>query len=143
MGIKSALLKKQIDTSNVYTPNFLPFNPEVFLSIQNIIFKFKDINGYNSLKKISLCIEGNYYSFSYREMQCLIPTIKGKTSKEIARLLNLSPRSVEKYIDNVKNKMKCKGRGEMIEKIFRCYEFHFFLFSEAFSKDKISFREKI
>lgn len=56
------------------------------------------------------------YKFSTRELECLFFVLRGKTNKGIAGLLNLSPRTVESYIDQIKFKMGCLTREELIEK---------------------------
>lgn len=48
--------------------------------------------------------EINYQAFSKREQECLMCIQKGKSAKEIARILDLSPRTVEFYIQNMKKK---------------------------------------
>ncbi len=52
-----------------------------------------------------------------REYDCITQLLKGKTIKGIAKLYDLSPRTVEFYIKNVKVKMNCSIRDELIEKI--------------------------
>lgn len=107
--------------------------------ISPLISEKKTISGIGSffestpLNRVTLNINGFDCSLSRREMECLIPTIKGKTSKEIARMLSLSPRSVEKYIDNIKMKLHCDSRGQMMEKIFQCSDIRSLLFNEHFS----------
>lgn len=85
------------------------------------------------LNHITLNINGFDCVLSRREIECLIPTIRGKTSKEIARTLALSPRSVEKYIDNIKVKFHCDSRGQMMEKIFQSHDIRHLLFDELLS----------
>jgi len=63
-----------------------------------------------------------------REITCLIKTIKGRTAKEIGKDFNISPRSIEKHLDNIKIKMKCNSRREMIEKVFNNDEMKYLLF---------------
>lgn len=53
---------------------------------------------------------------SIRQSQCLFYLLKGYTNKEIARLLSLSPRTIEHYVDTIKDKMKCRNKGELIAK---------------------------
>lgn len=52
-----------------------------------------------------------------REYDCVTQLQKGKTIKGIARLYDLSPRTVEFYIKNVKVKMSCTARDELLEKL--------------------------
>jgi len=54
---------------------------------------------------------------SSRENQCLYLTIRGKTAKQIAKILGISNRTVEEYLMNVKNKMGVASKAEVIEKI--------------------------
>lgn len=54
-----------------------------------------------------------------RENQCLIELIKGKTAKEIAKKLHISCRTVESHLENVKGKLGCRNKSELIEKIYQ------------------------
>lgn len=63
----------------------------------------------------------NYFSIkdthlSSRESECLFYLLRGKTAKQIARLLNLSPKTVEHYIENIKLKFQCQTKSELISK---------------------------
>lgn len=48
-----------------------------------------------------------------RERQCLELLLQGKTAKETASALKLSPRTVESYFENMKQKLKCHNKGEL------------------------------
>lgn len=56
-------------------------------------------------------------SLSKRQMECCKLLLQGKTLKEIADALCLSARTVEYYIGNVKNKLNCKNKAELIKKL--------------------------
>lgn len=56
--------------------------------------------------------------FSRRETQCLYHLARGKTAKQIANILGLSPRTIEHYLENIKKKMKVRSKSELLEKIF-------------------------
>jgi DNA-binding CsgD family transcriptional regulator len=56
------------------------------------------------------------YGLSRREAQCLFYLIRGKTTKGIANKLNLSRRTVEHYIEAIKNKFNCCNKSDLIEK---------------------------
>lgn len=58
----------------------------------------------------------NNYNLSPRQQECLFYLLRGMSDKEIASKLNLSPRTVESYIHEIKNKMQCRTRVEVIEK---------------------------
>jgi steroid delta-isomerase-like uncharacterized protein len=48
-----------------------------------------------------------------RERECLECLLRGKTAKETATILGLSPRTVESYIETIKRKLKCSNKGEL------------------------------
>lgn len=52
----------------------------------------------------SLMINNNIVKLSPREVECVFHFSQGKTAKEIAKILNISHRTVEDYIKNVKLK---------------------------------------
>lgn len=51
-----------------------------------------------------------------REHECLFYILRGKTAKCISRFLGISPRTVEAHIDNIKLKLSCKTKSELIIK---------------------------
>lgn len=59
----------------------------------------------------------NHFIFTKREKECLLFTIRGKTAKQIARILGVSHRTIEEYLANIKVKMRVASKAEMIEKI--------------------------
>jgi DNA-binding CsgD family transcriptional regulator len=52
-----------------------------------------------------------------REVECLLYLLRGHTAKQTARQLQLSYRTVEFYIANVKDKLHCRTRSKLIEKM--------------------------
>jgi DNA-binding CsgD family transcriptional regulator len=59
------------------------------------------------------------FGLSQRQIDCLYYLVKGMTLKQIAKSLNLSPRTVEHYLDSVKLKLNCTSRAELIGKAFQ------------------------
>lgn len=55
------------------------------------------------------------YKLSPREMQCMKLLSQGKSTKEIARDLELSPNTVQFYINNLKDKVNCRKVAEVIK----------------------------
>ncbi len=49
-----------------------------------------------------------------RQLDCLYYLVKGMAMKQIAKELSLSPRTVEHYIDAIKQKLNCESRVELI-----------------------------
>lgn len=53
---------------------------------------------------------------SSREVECLYLLSKGHTVKEIAQILDISPRTVDTYIERLKQKLQCNFKSELIQK---------------------------
>ncbi|KTD47640.1 helix-turn-helix transcriptional regulator [Legionella quateirensis] len=67
----------------------------------------------------------NKYALTNREYECVFLLIRGKTAKEIGTLLSLSKRTIESYIENIKNKMNCKNKAEILVKaVLNGYHHH-------------------
>lgn len=49
-----------------------------------------------------------------RELCCVNHLLLGMTTPEVARALNLSPRTVETHLLNLKNKLNCNSKSELI-----------------------------
>ena len=69
-------------------------------------------------KQFCYTIEENHLQsqFTAKELECLFFLLRGKSSKETGTLLNLSPRTIEKRIDDLKIKMGCNYKSDLIEK---------------------------
>lgn len=57
---------------------------------------------------------GNLY-FTKREAECMSRMLRGKTITRVADELELSPRTVEFYLKNMKSKLGCRTKFELIE----------------------------
>lgn len=60
-------------------------------------------------------INNNY--LSKREISCANLLLSGMTYKEIAIQLNLSYRTIETYIENLKQKLHCRNKTELVLKL--------------------------
>lgn len=56
------------------------------------------------------------YGLTQRQYDCLYFLVRGMTAKEIGKKLGLSPKTVEHYLDNIKIKLNCQKRSNLIEK---------------------------
>ncbi|MBT4879449.1 MAG: helix-turn-helix transcriptional regulator [Alphaproteobacteria bacterium] len=65
------------------------------------------------LKKYSFNVECQPTILSAQEFQCLQYFTRGKTMKEIGIILNISHRTVESYINNIRRKIGYKSRSEL------------------------------
>ena len=89
---------------------------------KNIMNGIADISSGRTVKKYN--VTENYYlnadyedvSLSQRQSQCLFYLIRGKSTPMIASILGLSPRTIESYVEEIKNKMGCTKKSELIEK---------------------------
>lgn len=66
-------------------------------------------------KSYNLGPKYNSTYFTQREAECMVLLLQGKTVNRIADLLNLSPRTVEFYLKNMKTKLGCRTKFELIE----------------------------
>lgn len=55
-------------------------------------------------------------SITKREVDCVFYLLRGNSMKMIAKNLNLSPRTVESYLEQIRIKLKCTNRSDLIEK---------------------------
>lgn len=58
----------------------------------------------------------NRYALSRRELQCMFYILRGKSNKQIAEALKLSKRTIDFYMENIKNKFGCQSKNELIIK---------------------------
>lgn len=59
-----------------------------------------------------------YFDLTRREEECFFYAIRGLSSKAIARRLNISYRTVEIYLANLKIKFNCKSKQDLIDMAF-------------------------
>lgn len=101
--------------------NCAPFAPYLALYRQDVKrFGHKDkqkvyVLGFPELPK----------ALTKKEEVCLFLLIRGKTTKEIAKIECLSPRTIEDRLNNIKTKMNCISKSELIDKAinsgYLCY----------------------
>ena len=117
LGEKYPLKNKQGDLIGLV----LHFNDITNLNLINVS-KFLDITTHKNaldthIKQIGYILEESYPNtrLPERQSECLFYLLRGKTAKEIAKLLNLSPRTVESYIEQIKFKLNCRTKSDLIE----------------------------
>lgn len=52
-------------------------------------------------------------TFSPRQRECLFFLLRGKSAEQIAKILQLSKRTIETYIEAIKEKLNCKTKAEI------------------------------
>lgn len=70
----------------------------------------------SGLHSFLLSNEFNNIKLTDREAECLFFLLRGKTAKHIARVMSLSPRTVEEYIVKLKMKLGATNKCELIDK---------------------------
>lgn len=101
-------------------------SPLISIANKNRIYvKSTDIhNNENKLQNFYQSITLNKVYFknillSKQETLCLLYSMLGKTSKKISKIMDISPRTVDTYINNIKIKTNCIDRTSMIEEAFQ------------------------
>jgi DNA-binding CsgD family transcriptional regulator len=101
---------------------FSPYVNETYPKIEKIFLKSTPWE--RILDNFSASLESQFndeietimkiHSLTKREVQCLILLSRGDTGKEVARKLNLSPRTVESHINNLRVKTNRQTKIEII-----------------------------
>ncbi len=95
-----------------------------YSEIYNQVFQGKTLNNdgtyKNNLEKFIKETEIKKFkvydslNLSAREIQCMTLIASGRTMKEIGKHLSLSPRTIESYLNSLKNKLGCTHKGDII-----------------------------
>ncbi len=56
----------------------------------------------------------NVFNLSNRELECLFFILRGRSAKQIGEYIHLSKRTIEFYIENIKNKFGCHSKSELL-----------------------------
>lgn len=118
------LLQSQSIISKAYKNRFVITEtikdiPGNNLSKKNCDFEEENLS-YQALeifKKNNQLLDSNGIFFSIRESECIYLLFMGKGTKEIAKDLQISPRTVEVYLSNIKSKLNLYSKGQIITKI--------------------------
>lgn len=82
-------------------------------SVKSAIYIISDNNNQTSLV------------LTQRQEECLFLLIRGKTTKQIANILNLSSRTVEDHIEKMKHELDCHSKSQLIEKAISAGFFYY------------------
>ena len=108
-------LQIESETPNGVLRICYPENKQWFLYLDKILhLPVAEINQYLNQKKYEFSVNKIIYSFSRRELMCLIELLKGKQAGEIAEELKLKQVTVEFYIKNLKNKCGVSQKSELV-----------------------------
>lgn len=77
-------------------------------------------NFYQSTRVYKYAIEfenGNKVKITNREIDCLSHLLQNRNAAETAKIMNLSRRTVESYLDNIRLKLNCDSKSELYQQI--------------------------
>jgi DNA-binding CsgD family transcriptional regulator len=94
-------------------------NQKTDFSKNNDTFRLESEKKQEPKKKVRISVGlgvgcGDLY-FTKREAECVVWLLKGKKFSEIATILNLSSRTVEYYMKNIKAKVGCRTKLELTD----------------------------
>ena len=69
-------------------------------------------------KKFTLPTKNGFYTFSKRQIECIQCLIDGMSAKETGSRLFLSQRTVETYLNYIKDKLNCRTKREIIRVVY-------------------------
>jgi DNA-binding CsgD family transcriptional regulator len=116
---KASTLLKNADTVR-YSKEYFPFyNNATILSDNDDKCLRQTCMQDMILNKIYISGNEGEVSISKREFDCLQYIVKNYTLKEIGKHLSLSPRTVETYLNNLKRKLGCNSRSQLIDIVDR------------------------
>lgn len=72
----------------------------------------------HTVKNIKRYYLGDQYPniyFTRREMECMEGFFRGRRVKQIARDLNVSPRTVEEHFENMREKLHCRNNRKLAD----------------------------
>jgi DNA-binding CsgD family transcriptional regulator len=87
------------------------------MAIKNHNKSFRKKNSHSRFRTYLLGKKQPGKYFTKRETECMVMFLKGRTINRTAETLGLSPRTVEFYLKNMKNKLQCGTKCELIEAI--------------------------
>lgn len=68
----------------------------------------------NEVERYYLSGELSHVYLTKREAQCLTALIDGMTAKEIGKFFDISFRTVENYLNDIKQKLSCRKRSDLV-----------------------------
>ena len=89
----------------------------IFSRYMNLIVNDHKITGNSNSQTIyTLSQHKLAYSLTSRQEECLFLLARGKSYKEISRIMNISTRTIEDHIAALKVKLDCNTKSQIIEK---------------------------
>ena len=88
-------------------------NNTILENILKIHFPMK-----HDISSCSFYLDYHQYSklLSKRQSECLFHLIRGKSCNDITNIFQLSKRTIESHLEEIKNKLRCSNKAQVIEK---------------------------
>lgn len=112
------IANSELENANQLQNNFFKGFIEAIHRLDNIVTYLN-----NQKKKFSFFYGNKKISLSSRQLQCIILILQRKTNKQIAKVLHLSPRTIEDYLITIKQKFDCTERHQLLNRVLSMCEF--------------------
>jgi DNA-binding CsgD family transcriptional regulator len=114
---RAETLIEEYDVEANWLQLYLPQAKIASATMQQIFPHSLEVN--LSPKKFILSGEHEGISLSKREVDTLRLLARGKTMKEVAKILAISPRTIEKHLNSAKAKLNCNSKTELCTTFLR------------------------
>ncbi len=111
---KTPLLEDETVLGTMYQCQ--PLNVDLISRISQILINQDRYYSKSNQRSYNIVGKLKDYNLSPRQQECLYHLLRGKSASTIGQMLKLSKRTVESYIDEIKSKMHCDSKAELIEK---------------------------
>lgn len=98
-----------------------------FETITNSYFQEKSLITHHNTQSFLGSTSSSLKILSAQELQCVFYLSQGKTAKEIARVMRLSPRTIEYYLDKIRKKTGLRRKVEIVSFFERTLNSEFIL----------------
>lgn len=116
LNFKSPLLSNDNKILGVFGISYsINTNNQLLTCLHELSQYCDDAQLRKKLKEQTILLKATQLGLTQQQANCLLQLIKGKSIKQIANTISLSPRTVEHYLETVKIKLNCYSRSELIE----------------------------
>lgn len=106
-----------------YLDNLTYVDKKFFITTEIDMFQYEYVIEENlkkffndtQVRKYYFKSDNKEYSLSRRETECLSYLSKGMGIKEIASIMNVSPRTIESYVIHIKDKTNCYNKNDVLK----------------------------
>jgi DNA-binding CsgD family transcriptional regulator len=118
-SLKHTLLKEKI-IFGISSENNIRIDFYEICQLITSLLSFNQPNHYSLKNLLKYALKN--LPLSNREKECIYYLMKGKSNKAISNYLNLSPRTVESYMENILNKLALERKADIIDYIWSLIE---------------------